>query len=98
MFCIQASRPRTPIAASEPATASRDSSGLRGEDGQDLGDRAGRRQHHQHVGAGEEDPAQVLEVDRRAALAGSKKTPSKWRSISSIVSAASIAAPATSST
>jgi hypothetical protein len=28
MFCIQASRPRPPTAASEPATALRDSSGL----------------------------------------------------------------------
>ena len=67
MFCIQARVPITAIAASEPITTPRLKSGLRGEGGDDFGDRAEGEDQDQHVAAGVEDPAQVLPEQRRAA-------------------------------
>ena len=70
MFCIQASRPSGMIAAIEIISGAAREERLAREDGQDLRDRSERRQQEDQVAAGEEDPAQVLVEDRRAALAG----------------------------
>ena len=88
----------TPIATNEAATARWLKIGFREKVGRisDMAPAAARKTIQ--VGAREVDVGEVLVQERRAALAGVEEdAPSKWRSISSIVRAAIIIGPVTTS-
>ena len=70
MFCIQASGPSTRDRQQREHRAAMAEQRLAREGRQHVRDHAGGHDHDQHVGAGEEEPGEMLVQERRAALAG----------------------------